>query len=151
MDELRLNEPGDDGAEEPGVPVPPDAGVRLAVALAAAAAAAAVGLHWAQMKMVKPRPLHLVQIEPLGRFFSIGPDLVWFLDCGGFACCSDCMGMGMGMLWMGWGGMHTLGHSLRSSCMSVLCARRCRRCVVGRGLGGSLLSWPLFSVVGVLV
>jgi hypothetical protein len=78
VDELRLNEPGDDGAEELGVSVPADADVRFAVALAAAAAAAAaaVGLHWTQMKMLKPRPLQLVQIEPLGRFISIWPDLV---------------------------------------------------------------------------
>jgi hypothetical protein len=76
VDELRLSEPGEDGAEEPGVPVPADADVRFAVVLAAAAAAAAVGLHWAQMKMLKPRPLQLVQIEPLGKFISIWPDLV---------------------------------------------------------------------------
>jgi hypothetical protein len=76
VDELRLNEPGDDGAEEPGVPVPADADVRFAVALAVAAAAATVGLHWTQMKMLKPRPLQLVQIEPLRRFVSICPDLI---------------------------------------------------------------------------
>ncbi|KAJ5192700.1 hypothetical protein N7449_008842 [Penicillium cf. viridicatum] len=45
VDELRLSEPGDDGAEDPGVSA--DAAVRFAVALAAAAAA--VGLQCGQM------------------------------------------------------------------------------------------------------
>lgn len=61
-DELRLREPGDDGAEDPGVSA--DAAVGFAVALAAAAAAA--GLQCAQTKMLKPRPLQLRQIAPLG-------------------------------------------------------------------------------------
>lgn len=62
VEELRLSEPGDDGAEEPGVSA--DAAVGFAVALAAAAAA--VGLQCAQTKMLKPRPLQLRQIAPLG-------------------------------------------------------------------------------------
>ncbi|KAJ5248056.1 hypothetical protein N7524_012016 [Penicillium chrysogenum] len=62
VEELRLSEPGDDGAEEPGVSA--DTAVGLAVALAAAAAAA--GLQCAQTKILKPRPLQLRQIAPLG-------------------------------------------------------------------------------------
>ena len=62
--ELRLSEPGDDGAEEPGVSA--DTAVGFAVALAAAAAAA--GLQCAQTKMLKPRPLQLRQIAPLEWF-----------------------------------------------------------------------------------
>lgn len=61
MEELRLREPGDEGAVEPGVIA--DADVGFAMALAAAAAAA--GLQCAQTKMLKPRPLQLGQIEPL--------------------------------------------------------------------------------------
>lgn len=64
MDELRFSEPGDDGAEDPGVSA--DAAVGFAVALAAAAAAS--GLQCGQTKMLKPRPLQLRQIAPLGAF-----------------------------------------------------------------------------------
>lgn len=54
VDELLLREAGDDGVED-SVDEP---------ALRAARAAAA-GLQCAQMKMVNPRPLQLVQIAPL--------------------------------------------------------------------------------------
>lgn len=66
-DELRLREPGEDGVEDPGVSA--DAAVGFAVALAAAAAAA--GLQCAQTKMLKPRPLQLRQIAPLGRGLAL--------------------------------------------------------------------------------
>ncbi|KAJ5891067.1 uncharacterized protein N7473_007295 [Penicillium subrubescens] len=61
---LRLNEPGEDGADEPGVV--------LAVAEAVPAAAemlevatTADGLQWPHVKTLKPRPPQLVQIPPL--------------------------------------------------------------------------------------
>lgn len=69
-DELQLKEPGDDGAEDPGVSA--DAVVGFAVTLAAAAAAAAAGLQCAQTKMLKPRPLQLRQIAPLGIGLVLG-------------------------------------------------------------------------------
>ncbi|KAJ5421935.1 hypothetical protein N7491_010380 [Penicillium cf. griseofulvum] len=52
VDELRLGEPGDENAEEPGVSAA--AAVGFAVSLAAAAAA---GLQCAHTKMLKPQPL----------------------------------------------------------------------------------------------
>lgn len=88
-DELRLREPGDDGAEDPGVSA--DAAVGFAVALAAAAAAA--GLQCAQTKMLKPRPLQLRQIAPLGIVLVLG-DIRVIL-----------------------GLVYTSGHSLRNLCM----------------------------------
>ncbi|KAJ5924448.1 hypothetical protein N7466_008635 [Penicillium verhagenii] len=61
---LRLNEPGEEGADDPGV--------ELAVAEAAVSpirieAAAAAGLQCAHTKMLKPRPSQLVQIAPLEK------------------------------------------------------------------------------------
>ncbi|KAJ6146147.1 hypothetical protein N7497_008129 [Penicillium chrysogenum] len=87
--ELRLSEPGDDGAEEPGVSA--DTAVGFAVALAAAAAAA--GLQCAQTKMLKPRPLQLRQIAPL-EWFSMEMEVERLF-----------------------GGVYTSGHSLRNPCM----------------------------------
>lgn len=90
-DELRLREPGDDGAEDPGVSA--DAAVGFAVALAAAAAAA--GLQCAQTKMLKPRPLQLRQIAPLGIGLVLGDIRVILgagvyiprgIPCATFAC-----------------------------------------------------------------
>ena len=88
VDELRLSEPGDDGAEDPGVSA--DAAVRFAVALAAAAAAA--GLQCAQTKMLKPQPLQPRQIAPLGITLVLGYGTTG-------------------------AGMYTSGHSLRNLCM----------------------------------
>jgi hypothetical protein len=76
VDELRLSEPGDDGAEDPDVSA--DAAVEFAVALAAAAATA--GLQCAQTKMLKPRPLQLRQIAPLGIGLVLG-DIKAILWC----------------------------------------------------------------------
>ncbi|KAJ5647915.1 hypothetical protein N7490_004287 [Penicillium lividum] len=61
---LRLNEPGEDGADDPGVV--------SAVADANGAptrieAAAAAGLQRAQTKILKPRPSQIVQVEPLKK------------------------------------------------------------------------------------
>ena len=61
LDELGLNEPGDEGAVEPGVP----AAAAVGVAVALAAAAAAAGLQCAHTNMLKPRPLQLRQIVSL--------------------------------------------------------------------------------------
>lgn len=76
LDELRLSELGDDGVEDPGVSA--DAAVGFTIALAAAAAAA--GLQCAQIKMLKPRPLQLRQIAPLGIVLVLGYR------------CKDCVG-----------------------------------------------------------
>lgn len=77
-DELRLSEPGDDGAEDPGISA--DAAVGFAVALAAAAAAA--GLQCAQTKTLKPRPLQLRQIAPLGIMLVLGCSCKGYLGAG---------------------------------------------------------------------
>lgn len=58
----RLREPGEEGADDPGVVL---AVADAAVALVLTEDAAAAGLQRAQMKMLKPRPWQLVQMEPL--------------------------------------------------------------------------------------
>ncbi|KAJ5760433.1 hypothetical protein N7520_007589 [Penicillium odoratum] len=63
---LRLNEPGEDGADDPGV-VLAVADADVAPMRIEAAAAAAAGLQRAQIKMLKPRPSQIVQIEPLEK------------------------------------------------------------------------------------
>lgn len=64
VDGLRLKEPGEDGAEEPGV-VFAVAGATVLLVVNRTAAAAAAGLQWTQTKMLNPRPSQLVQIAPL--------------------------------------------------------------------------------------
>jgi hypothetical protein len=71
MEGLRLSEPGEDGAVEPGVAADTDSAVGFA-------AAADAGLQCAQANMLKPRPLQLVQIAPLD-FVRMGSavDRLW--------------------------------------------------------------------------
>jgi hypothetical protein len=64
VDGLRLKEPGEDGAEEPGV-VFAVAGATALLVVDRMAAAAAAGLHWTQTKTLNPLPSQLVQIAPL--------------------------------------------------------------------------------------
>lgn len=64
MEGVRLNEPGDDGADEPGVALAVAEEVAAALERRAAATAPE-GLQWAQGKILKPRPPQLVQIAPL--------------------------------------------------------------------------------------
>lgn len=64
VDGLRLSEPGEDGADEPGV-VFAVAGETVEFVLDRTAAAAAAGLQCAQTNMLKPRPSQLVQIVSL--------------------------------------------------------------------------------------
>jgi hypothetical protein len=62
VDGLRLKEPGEEGADDPGVVF---AVTEATVLLDRTAVAAAAGLQCAQMKMLKPRPWQLVQTAPL--------------------------------------------------------------------------------------
>lgn len=62
VDGLRLKEPGEEGADDPGVVF---AVAEATVLLDRTAVAAAAGLQRAQMKMLKPRPSQLVQTAPL--------------------------------------------------------------------------------------
>lgn len=62
MEGDRLREPGEEGADDPGVLL---AIADAAVALILAEDAATVGLQCAQTKILKPRPWQLVQMEPL--------------------------------------------------------------------------------------
>lgn len=58
VDELLLRDAGEAGADESGVEDWKATALRAAVA-------AAAGLQWAQVKMLKPRPLQLGQMAPL--------------------------------------------------------------------------------------
>lgn len=62
MEGDRLREPGEEGADDPGVVL---AVAEAAMALVLTEDAAAAGLQRAQMKMLNPRPWQLVQIESL--------------------------------------------------------------------------------------
>jgi hypothetical protein len=70
VDEVRLKEPGEDGADDPGV-VFAVAGATVLLVLDRTAAAAAAGLQWTQTKMLNPRPSQLVQIASLSNAFNI--------------------------------------------------------------------------------
>lgn len=62
VDGLRLKEPGEEGADDPGVVF---AVAEATVLLDRTTVAAAAGLQCAQMEMLKPRPSQLVQTAPL--------------------------------------------------------------------------------------
>lgn len=62
VDGLRLKEPGEEGADDPGVVF---AVAEATVLLDRTDVAAVAGLQCAQTKMLKPRPSQLVQTAPL--------------------------------------------------------------------------------------
>ena len=63
VDGVRLKDPGEEGADEPGVVFV--VAEETVAALVRTEAAAPAGLQCAHMKMLKPRPSQLAQIAPL--------------------------------------------------------------------------------------